>query len=243
MGESKKEFASMMSYERSHPFPRDPLTKLICLKNLFDAYSVTTIGNIHRDEVFSKKAFREVLGINLENGDIEKIKAVLNTRQTGLSVPISVGARYLSLNVGEEELSLAAASLGLGVGVVSRPESTGFVGGGGISAELSLGPIADPDGSGEGTEDRLYVVDVAAWGQLGWNVGPLDLTLQPLFGVSHAIAGDTAQTDVLIGGNAVLSFFGGGLGLVVQGRGMPLHGGYSVGGALQLDLPSLLRDP
>ena len=44
---------------------REPLLNLIALDYLFHEYGVSTIGNIDKEDVYSKEAFQEVLGIDL----------------------------------------------------------------------------------------------------------------------------------------------------------------------------------
>ncbi|MBI2083464.1 MAG: hypothetical protein HYT76_07815 [Deltaproteobacteria bacterium] len=53
---------------------RDPLIVLMALGYLMDEYQVSEIGGIKREELFSEKAFREVLGIDLKSMKGKKLE-------------------------------------------------------------------------------------------------------------------------------------------------------------------------
>lgn len=68
---------------------REPLLRLAGALYLAQNYGVASIGNINREEIFSRRAFKEILGIELSEQDLDEIeplpvRILMNTPILGL---------------------------------------------------------------------------------------------------------------------------------------------------------------
>jgi hypothetical protein len=177
---------------------KEPLLTLVGMDYLFHEYGAARIGTIGREEVYSKKAFQTVLGI-----DVEQIRKPKDFRQ-GWTFAVTGGFQLSSPAAQGESISVDPA------GMVRGGYRVKEFGGG-----LSLG-YAFQDSR---------PLDAGLWGHAHWDLTPpnsgtlrgVTLFGGPTLGIRNYLS-ENRPASFWAGANAGIGIFGGALSLISEGK-------------------------
>jgi hypothetical protein len=189
---------------------QEPLLTLVGMDYLFHQYKVSKIGNIRREEVYSKKAFKEVLGIDLDKINNEEAYRAAGIpldadSRPGFTFPMTAGAQVFSQATGDRTATSVGPTLSVRAGYRGKKI------GGGVSLDYS--------------HQSSHSLDSGLWGQAYWDLTALNSgTLRgitfftgPAVGVRKNLSGDEA-TSVWAGADVGIGIFGGAISLVGEGK-------------------------
>ena len=239
---------------------KEPMLYLLGLDYLFHQYGVEKIGNIHRKKVFSRQAFREVLGIDLDKIDISAYREAgldieLPTypsaadveesppasededplkRQTGFSMPLGMGYQHLSLQTDSGTIQSEGLFLALQLGYQGRS------GGVGTAFGFSHNKIASTPSTPAHSVNSL---DGGVYGQVLGDVGPATFFLDPKLGVRWLSKQQEVDISLWLGAAGGIGFMGNGLSIRVHNKTNILDPGQwnEFGAGLMVDIPALVR--
>lgn len=155
----------------------------------------------------------------------------------GFTLPLSIGAQWVHMDVGEGRVEGVGPNLGLGFGIAGAWQPQGF--GAGIGLSVDYTAVESPDQI-EDISENYQIIDYGLWGKLGYNFGSLGLYLQPGLGGRNTHSWRFDRKAFWLGGDGVASILDGGVSLAGGARFL-VNGGQSYRAVFQLDVPSLVR--
>lgn len=213
---------------------REPLLVLFGLDYLFHSYDIAHIGNLKRGEVFSKKAFHEVLGINLDYIDEEAFRSI--------GLPLDNRSGWMVAFVGGASTLLRSESRTINTGValgIRLGYRDGDVGWGGSFDYLSH-EIIDPVVESSGTVD---IMDGGIWGQMSTEMGPFTLFVEPALGLRRWSKPSDIDYSFWLGSSLGLGLLGNSVALTAQTKFDPFDAAewQNLEYGLRFDLPAFVR--